>query len=88
MAESIKPFLCDEIQSEMSPQEWESWLRHVTLFLEDEGIEDVVKKKTKLLRFGGPQLHKVAFNIPGAIVEYDKEMERAAWKCQKWLIVL
>ncbi|XP_017462168.1 PREDICTED: uncharacterized protein LOC108355515 [Rhagoletis zephyria] len=71
----IKPFLCDTIDKSMVRQEWEKWLRSFSLYLEAEEISAVVKKKSKLLHLGGPQLQEIIYNIPGALVEYDTTAE-------------
>ncbi|XP_036334769.1 uncharacterized protein K02A2.6-like [Rhagoletis pomonella] len=60
----IRPFLCDSIDK--------SLLR--------KDIKDAVKQKSKLLHLGGPQLHEVIFNIPGALVEVDVEKQIDVFK--------
>lgn len=67
----IKPFMCDSLDKAVLRNEWEKWLRSFTLYLEAEEITAIPKKKSKLLHLGGPQLQEVAYNIPGALVEYD-----------------
>lgn len=75
MAESsgIKPFLCDTIDKAVIRSEWQKWVRALQLYLDSENIQDCLKKRNKLLHLGGMQLQEVAYNIPGAIVQYDTE---------------
>ncbi|XP_049316516.1 uncharacterized protein LOC125779294 [Bactrocera dorsalis] len=70
----IRPFLCDNIDKALVRSEWERWFRSFSLYLQAEDISDVAKKKNKLLHLGGPQLQEVAFNIPGALVEGNEEL--------------
>lgn len=69
---SIKPFSCDNIDKALLRTEWEKWLRSVKLYLEAEEVDNPKKKRSKLLHLGGPQLQEVAYNLPGAIEEYDE----------------
>lgn len=76
----IKPFLCDNIEKSLLRNEWEKWLRSFDLYLAAEEISDVVKKKNKLLHFGGAQLQEVVFNIPEALIDYDKAKKNDVYK--------
>ncbi|VEN61855.1 unnamed protein product [Callosobruchus maculatus] len=69
----IKPFSCDAIDKALIRGEWEKWLRSFKLYLAAEEITDTVKKRNKLLHYGGVQLQEVAYNLPNAIVDYDEE---------------
>lgn len=68
----IKPFLCDVIDKSRLRHEWEKWLRSFNLYLAAEEICDNVRKKNKLLHLGGAQLQEVIYNLPGALIEFDK----------------
>lgn len=76
----IKPFLCDNIEKSLLRNEWEKWLRAFDLYLAAEEISDVVKKKNKLLHLGGAQLQEVVFNIPGALIDYEKDTNNDVYK--------
>lgn len=68
---SIKHFSCDAIDKALIATEWRKWVRSVKLYLDAEEITDVVKRKNKLLHLGGPQLQEIAFELPGAVIDYD-----------------
>ncbi|KAG5865353.1 hypothetical protein JTB14_037363 [Gonioctena quinquepunctata] len=68
----IKSFLCDTIDKASIRAEWQKWVRAFQLYLDSENINESVRKRNKLLHFGGIELQEVAYNIPGAIVEYNE----------------
>lgn len=69
----IRPFLCEAIDKSLIRSEWEKWLRAFTFYIQAEEISDAVKKKNKLLHYGGIQLQEVAYNIPGALTSGEKD---------------
>nr|CAH7757848.1 unnamed protein product [Callosobruchus chinensis] len=73
---TIKPFSCDALEKALVRGDWEKWLRSFQLYLAAEDITDTVRKRNKLLHYGGVQLQEVAYNLPGAIVDYDKEEDK------------
>ncbi|KAG5893745.1 hypothetical protein JTB14_001389 [Gonioctena quinquepunctata] len=68
----IKSFLCDTIDKASIRAEWQKWVRAFQLYLDSENINESVRKRNKLLHLGGIELQEVAYNIPGAIVEYNE----------------
>lgn len=76
----IKPFLCDSIEKAVLRSEWSKWVRSFQLYCDSEDITDVIKKRNKLLHLGGPQLQEVAYNIPGALEEYDPTIKNDVFK--------
>nr|XP_036678053.1 uncharacterized protein LOC118879276 [Drosophila suzukii] len=72
MAE-LKPFLFQAFDKALWRNEWETWLRSFTIYIESEEITSVYKKRNKLLHLGGPQLQAVVYNLPGALVAFDEE---------------
>nr|CAI5841436.1 unnamed protein product [Callosobruchus analis] len=72
---TIKPFSCDAIDKALIRGEWEKWLRSFQLYLAAEDITDTVRKRNKLLHYGGVQLQEVAYNLPQAILDYDEEQD-------------
>lgn len=53
MADILKPFLCDSIEKSLVRTEWERWLRSFEIYVDAEEITSVVRKRNKLLHFGG-----------------------------------
>lgn len=80
---SIKPFSCEEIDKALLRTEWERWIRFVELYLASKDITDVVKKRNKLLHLGGSQLQEVAYNLPGAIENYDEKQSNDVFSILK-----
>nr|CAI5826662.1 unnamed protein product [Callosobruchus analis] len=72
---TIKPFSCDAIDKALIRGEWEKWLRSFQLYLAAEEITDTVRKRNKLLHYGGMQLQEVAYNLPEATVDYDEQQD-------------
>ncbi|KAG5887394.1 hypothetical protein JTB14_001584 [Gonioctena quinquepunctata] len=68
----IKSFLCDTIDKASIRAEWQKWVRAFQLYLDSENINESVRKRNKLLHLGGIELQEVAYNILGAIVEYNE----------------
>lgn len=77
---TVKPFLCDQIDKSNLRDEWTKWLRSFELYLISEEINEVVKKKNKLLHLGGSQLQEVIFSLPGALVDDVTEEANNAYK--------
>ena len=76
----VRPFMCDNIDKALIRGEWQKWLRSLELYLAAEDILEVSKKRNKLLHLGGTQLQEVAYNIPGAIEEYNTEKQNDVFK--------
>lgn len=55
-------------------------MRAVKLYLDTEEITDIVKRKIKFLHLGGPELQEIAFGTPGAIVDYDSDINNDVFK--------
>ena len=72
--------MCDNIDKALIRGEWQKWLRSLELYLAAEDILEVSKKRNKLLHLGGTQLQEVAYNIPGAIEEYNTEKQNDVFK--------
>lgn len=78
MAENvIKPFLCETIDKSLLRIEWEKWLRAFEIYFIAEEIDTPIRKRSKLLHLGGPQLQTVAFTLPDAVLENstDKDID-------------
>lgn len=71
----IKAFQCNNLDRAVIRAEWEKWLRALKLYLSSENVSNPERKRDKLLHLGGQELQEVAFNIPGAIEEYDSTKE-------------
>ncbi|XP_044753909.1 uncharacterized protein K02A2.6-like [Coccinella septempunctata] len=56
------------------------WLRSLELYLASEDITNIVKKRNKLLHLGGSQLQEVAYNLPGALEIFDKDINNDVFK--------
>nr|CAI5846264.1 unnamed protein product [Callosobruchus analis] len=74
---TIKPFLCENMDKSLVRGEWERWLRSLELYLASEEIIDIPKKRNKLLHLGGTQL---PYNLPGAIETYDPKGDKDVYK--------
>lgn len=72
----IKPFQCDTIDRASIRTEWQKWVRAFQLYLDAENIQDKLRKRNKLLHLGGIQLQEVAYNIPGATVQDNKDEQK------------
>lgn len=59
----IKYFECDSIDRTLLAVEWRKWVRTVKLYLHAEEITDVVRRKNKLLHFGGPELQEIPLQL-------------------------
>lgn len=60
----VKQFLCETIEKSMLRIEWVKWLRAFKIYLRAEEVYTSIRKRSKLLHFGGPELQTVAFLYP------------------------
>lgn len=72
MAE-LKPFLSESLDKASIRYEWESWKRSFQICADNSETKNSLKKRTKLLQLGGPELQELAYTIPNALVDYEKE---------------
>lgn len=70
---AVKAFACDAIDKALIRSEWEKWVRSLKLYLDSEDINNPLKRRNKLLHYGGLQLQEVAYNLPGAVEDYDPD---------------
>lgn len=71
---SIKHFACDSIDKTLLATELRKWVRSMKLYLDAENITNEEKENNELSHLDRPELQEVAFGLPGAIVDYDPEV--------------
>jgi hypothetical protein len=76
----LKPFLFPAMDNSMLRIEWERWKRSFEIYCDSAEINDVVKKRTKFLHFGGLDIQELAYNIPGALEVYDEKAKNDVYK--------
>lgn len=54
---------------------WERWKRALLIYLDASSIDKDVKKRASLLHFGGLELQEIFYNIPGANVTPEKDID-------------
>jgi hypothetical protein len=76
----LKPFVASGIEKNILRSEWEKWVRNFELYCESNDITDTVKKRTKLLLFGGKEIQDLAENIPKAMIKYNQNDDNDVYK--------
>lgn len=68
---TVKPFNFKTIDKSRLTQEWEKWKRSFEIYAKCKKITDNEEKKMNLLHLGGSDVQELAFNTPGAVIEFD-----------------
>lgn len=54
---------------------WEKWKRSLSIYLEAADLKTSSQKRASLLHWGGPELQEIFYNIPGADVKDDGQID-------------
>lgn len=70
----LEQFNCDGDSSSVSIR-WEKWKRALEIYFKAASIEEPCKKRAVLLHTGGLCLQEIFYNLPGANIEEDENID-------------